>query len=75
MDAKLKRLQNIFREIIDDESIEISDRTRRSDIPAWDSVAMIQIILAVESEFGVKFTTSEVAGITGVSDIIKKISQ
>ena len=35
---------------------------------------MVRIVMAVESEFGVRFTTDEVAGIKSVADILKKIS-
>ncbi|MBO6102459.1 MAG: acyl carrier protein [Opitutales bacterium] len=74
MDENLKKLQNIFRDILDDENLEITESFSQKDCEGWDSVAMVQIILAVESEFGVKFTTSEVANTRSVSDLLKKIS-
>ncbi len=73
MEEKLIKIQSIFRDVIDDDSLEITPDTTRADIPDWDSVAMVQIILAIESEFSVKFTTAEVANLKSVSDILKKI--
>ena len=37
---------------------------------AWDSVATVQIVLEVEQEFAVRFTTDEVAGVRGVADLL-----
>ena len=74
MSEKLTKLQSIFRDVIGDPSLEISEDTKRADLEDWDSVAMVQIILAVESEFGVRFSTGEIANISAVSDIMKKIS-
>ncbi len=74
MSEKLTKLQSIFRDVIGDSSLEISEDTKRADLEDWDSVAMVQIILAVESEFGIRFSTGEIANISAVSDIMKKIS-
>ncbi len=73
MSEKLIRLRSIFRDVIGDASLEISENTKRSDLVDWDSVAMVQIILAVENEFGVRFSTGEIADIKSVSDLMKKI--
>ena len=69
----LQKLQEIFRDVIDDESLVLTESYSTQDNDDWDSVAMIQILLAIEAEFGVKFTTDEVANIKSVADILKKI--
>lgn len=73
MDEKLGKIQEIFRGVLDDDSLEITPSYSTADNPDWDSVAMVQILLAVESEFGVKFTTDEVAQIKTVADLLKKV--
>lgn len=73
MDEKLGKIQEIFRGVLDDDSLEITPSYSTSGNPGWDSVAMVQILLAVESEFGVKFTTDEVARIKTVADLLKKV--
>ena len=72
-EENLQKLQEIFRDIIDDESLELTELYSTQDNDDWDSVAMVQILLAVEAEFGVKFTTDEVANIKSVADILKKL--
>ena len=71
---KLQKLQEIFRDVIDDESLVLTESYSTHDNDDWDSVAMVQILLAVEAEFGVKFSTDEVANIKSVNDILKKIT-
>lgn len=71
---KLQKLQEIFRDVIDDESLVLTESYSTQDNDDWDSVAMVQILLAVEAEFGVKFSTDEVANIKSVNDILKKIT-
>ena len=73
-EENLQKLQEIFRDIIDDESLVLTESYSTQDNDDWDSVAMVQILLAVEAEFGVKFSTDEVANIKSVNDILKKIT-
>lgn len=74
MEDKLERLTEIFRDIFEDDDLAVVDTLSTSNYDDWDSVAMVRIVMAVESEFGVRFTTDEVAGIKSVADILKKIS-
>ena len=63
------RIRNIFREVFDDDEITISDETSRSNIEDWDSLAHVKLILALEEEYDVRFTTDEVASIQSVGDL------
>ena len=74
MEDKLERLTEIFRDIFEADGLAVVDTLSTSNYDDWDSVAMVRIVMAVESEFGVRFTTDEVAGIKSVADILKKIS-
>lgn len=73
MSENFETLQQIFRDVLDDDGLSITETFSTADCPDWDSVATIQIVLAVEAEFGVKFTTNEVANLKSVADILKKI--
>ena len=64
------RLQEIFREIFDDESIVLTRNTTAVDIEDWDSLAQIDIIIACEAEFGVKYHLNEIAPLKNVGDMI-----
>ena len=53
-DDIVERLNEVFREVFDDETIQISDETVAADIEDWDSLEHINLILAVEKCFGIK---------------------
>lgn len=66
----LFRLQSIFREIFDQPGLVLTAELSPATLQEWDSVAMVQLVLATEQEFGVRFTTSEVAALNGAGDIL-----
>lgn len=67
------KLQEIFRDIFDDESIIITSRTTADDIEEWDSIEHINLIGAVEDEFGIKFKMREVSGMKNVGEMAEII--
>ena len=67
------RLQPIFRDQFNDESLTISDETSSADILDWDSLAHIRLVIAVEAEFGGQFSTEELAELKNVGDMILAI--
>jgi acyl carrier protein len=64
----LARIQRVFHEVFDDSRLEICDRTSPRELPAWDSLAQVKLLLALEEEFGVEFTTAEAAELRSVGD-------
>jgi acyl carrier protein len=64
------RLTAIFREVFDDESIEIRDAMTAKDVEEWDSLNHINLIVAVERNFKVKFTTKEVTNLANVGEFV-----
>ena len=71
----IKRLNEVFRDVLDDDSIVISERTTAGDIEDWDSIEHINLISAVEREFKIRFTMGEVSGMKDVGEMIDIISQ
>lgn len=69
------RLQSVFREVFDEDELEVRPETGKKDIAGWDSMADIKLILGVEEEYHVKFTTSEVVHLQFASDIIDALSR
>lgn len=57
----LKRLNAVFCEVFDDDAIVITETSTAEDIEGWDSLGHISLILSVEKEFKIRFSTSEVA--------------
>ena len=73
--SNIYRLQTIFRDIFDNLTLQITEETAPANLAEWDSVATVQIVLATEAEFGVRFTTDEVADIRSVADILNCLSR
>ncbi|MDE5772637.1 MAG: acyl carrier protein [Ruminococcus sp.] len=71
----IKRLTEVFRDIFDDDSIVITEKTTANDIDDWDSIEHINLIGAVEEEFGMRFKMREVSGMKNVGEMIDIISE
>ena len=70
-----EQLQELFRDVFDDEEIEIERDTTAEDIDAWDSLTHVQLIVAVEKQFQVKFSTVEVMKMKNVGEFIDLIDR
>jgi acyl carrier protein len=70
-----KQLTEIFRDLFDDESIILTPDTTAADIPDWDSLHHINLIVAVEGRFGIKFKTAELEVLHNVGDLAGLIEQ
>ncbi|MBR5359702.1 MAG: acyl carrier protein [Lachnospiraceae bacterium] len=65
-----EKLNTIFRDIFDDEDIVVTETTNSDDIEDWDSLEHINLISAVEKEFGVKFNIAQVTGMQNVGEMV-----
>ena len=68
------RLRVVFQDVFDDPDIEIKPETTTADIEDWDSLTHIQLLVAVEREFGIRFNTGEVAGLQNVDEMANLIA-
>lgn len=68
-------LRNVFREVFDNDSLNITENTLRNEIEEWDSVEHIKLILTVENEFGIRLSTDEVSAIKSVGDFLTVIKR
>jgi len=64
------RLNNVFREVFDDEELEVNDGTTSDDIEDWDSLEHINLVAAIEKEFDVKFTMAQIMGFENVGEMV-----
>lgn len=71
----LDALTDIFRDIFDDESVVITPASSAKDFDAWDSLSNVNIMVATEMHFGVRFKTSEVEGLGNVGELIVLIQK
>lgn len=70
-----EELQEIFRDVFDDEEIELSEETTAKDIEDWDSFAQIQLIIAIEKHFNIRFQVHEVSSLKNVGEMIRLIEE
>jgi acyl carrier protein len=66
----LKQVQDIFRDILDDENIILSDASTAEDIEDWDSLTHIQLIKAIEKNFSIRFTSREILSWNNVGEML-----
>lgn len=64
------RLNEVFRDVFDDDTIEVGPETNSEDIEDWDSLEHINLVAAVEQEFGIKFTMAQVVGMKNVGEMV-----
>lgn len=69
-DEIFEKLNEIFRDVFDDESIVVSDVTSAKDIEDWDSLNHINLVVAVEKTFGVKFSMGETQKMKNVGEMV-----
>jgi acyl carrier protein len=66
----LAQIQTIIRQVLDDPEIVIRDTTTAADVSGWDSLTHVQIIVAIETAFGIRLKSSEVAQVENVGSLI-----
>jgi acyl carrier protein len=64
-----ERLEELFREVFDDEQLTLTDATSARDIPKWDSLAHINLMFGIEQAFGVRFKGNELAELKNIGEL------
>lgn len=69
------RLNRVFREVFDDETIRVTPKTTADDIDDWDSLEHITLIFAVEREFRMKFKMGEISSMKNVGEMARIVTE
>ena len=70
-----ERLNEVFQDVFDDDEITVNENTTSNDIEDWDSLEHINLIVAVEKEFGIKFNMNEVTSMKNVGEMVTIIEE
>jgi acyl carrier protein len=61
METIEENVQDVFRGVFGDDQLVLSESTTAADVDGWDSLAHLNLIVAIEKRFGVKFATAEIS--------------
>lgn len=71
----LSRMQSVFRDVFDDDSLTVTENTSAADIPDWDSLAHISLCVALEQEFKTRLNPVEMAALTDVGKLARVLAE
>ena len=71
----LSRVQKVFREELELDDLELTDETTADDVEEWDSLSHVQLVVALEKAFAVKFSSREILSWDNVGDLVSCIQK
>ena len=63
------RLEEVFQTVFNDDDLALTDETTAADVDGWDSVAHINLMFAIESEFGMQFSGNQLAEFGNIGEL------
>ena len=69
------RLTPIFRDVFNDDALVVTEDMTAAEVPTWDSLSNINMIIAVEKAFGVKFSIKDVRNLKNVGELLDLIKR
>ena len=72
---RLEILNGIFRQVFDDETLTVTPETTAKDIEEWDSLTHINLVIAIEMHFGIKFGLAEMRRLRNVGEMVDLITR
>ncbi len=75
MNVTIEDLLPIFRDVLENDEIEITESTVAADIAEWDSLNHIYLVVAIEKQFKIKFTTHQIQSWQCVGDVLNELNK
>jgi len=70
-----ERLTKVFHTVFDNDSIELTPELTADDVDEWDSLSHINLMIAIELEFGIEFDQSEIQNFANVGELLASIAE
>jgi acyl carrier protein len=70
-----EKLTNVFREVFDDETINLHEEMTADDVDAWDSLSHVNLMIAIELAFDIEFKQNEIQSFSNVGELMKSIEE
>jgi len=71
----IQQLEVVFNDVLDKENIALTEATSADDLEGWDSLSHLQLIVAIEKQFKIKFTSKEILSWKNVGELVNSIMQ
>ena len=71
----VNRLTDIFRDVLEEDSLVLRDDLTADQVESWDSLNHIDLIVAVERNFKIRFTTAEITSLRNVGELINLVQR
>ncbi len=75
----LAQVNTIFRNVLENDKLIIKEETTGDDVEEWDSLTHLQLVIAIEKHFKIRFTSAEIINFNNVGEmcggILNKLSQ
>ena len=68
-------LTEILRDIFEDPDLQVTPETTAKEVPGWDSMAQVKVLMAVEEEFGMRFSSREMSKLRNVGEMTAAIAR
>lgn len=69
----LMKLSAILSEIVEDDNLRLTETTQADDVADWDSTNHVRFLVAIESEFGIRFETDEIGALENVGQLMNLV--
>jgi len=71
----LNQVLSVFHDVLDNEDIVLTYETTANDIEEWDSLSHIQLVVAIEKKFKLRFTSKEIQSWKNVREMLDCIKE
>jgi acyl carrier protein len=75
MSDVLIRVNQVFQDVFNDDEISVTPATTAQDIEGWDSLMHVSLMVNIEKAFGIRFSSSEVASLKNVGELVHLIAR